>query len=36
MQWADQACGCDLAEVPAMEAALVPDADREKRPATAI
>lgn len=33
MQWADQVCGC---EVPAAEAALVPEANGEKRPVTVI
>jgi hypothetical protein len=36
MQWADQACGCEIASIPAAEAALVPDSDRERRPATAV
>jgi hypothetical protein len=29
-------CGCDVGEVSATEAALVPDAEGEKRPVTAV
>lgn len=36
MQWADMTCGWDVDEVPAAEAALVPDAGGEKRPVSAV